>query len=247
MRIFVFSIILILFFSLSNCTLDKHFSLDENNRIILATSKAKCEKLQEYGIYSLLFGIYPITNFRPNEYKIGSTFRITEEAQATDFLVTILGGWALTLTRKTRIIEICNENLYISKSNPAEEKYADSLIQKHSINSKVKIVMNDNQTFTGRILGFTEKSIICELLIPSESEDRIDILHLKDGHILEGKLETQNEEIVEFLVQNQLRKIPKANVSKLQLNSPIIHKEKRELVKSEIKNVMFEETGIPSL
>ncbi len=232
-----------LFVFLSNCKIDQRLSEDKTHRTILASADATCKVASVEPLYSFLFGLAPV--FRKPEPSVpaGQTLRITEFTNWKDYAVTLVGGWAITLVRRTRTIEFCDENLFASSWNP-ERQSVDQTLYQMAVTGKVVLFLKSGESFSQvRILGFDESSIEVETVVPDPNGGFTDRAILRDGSTIDGKQIGQDDKEVQMEnLEGRKITIQKANLHKIDMRVPKTIKEKRNLLKVDISKIAFEDS-----
>lgn len=235
----------ILFFAiLSDCKIDQRISSDKNHRTILASADANCQVAAVEPLYSFLFGLVPVFRKPEPEPGMGQTLRITEITNWKDYAITALGGWAITLVRRTRTIEFCEENLYASNWNP-EKVSVDQTLYQMAVTGKVIVHLKSGDPLTQvRILSFDETSIDVETVVPDPQGGFTDRAILRDGSTVDGKQVGQDDkEVIMENLEGKKITITKASLHKIDMRVPKTIKEKKNIQKSEISRIAFEDTS----
>ena len=184
---------------LSACSTMEFKSPSSDNLIVLSSAQeqAKCETLKTQGQWSLLFGMFPINRIKledlfssgkSGESKKGS-YHIVERVGVLDATVTLLGGWLLTLTRKTVEVKICQEDLMVTTRSDfnkrvaaLEKSYHDKkrkeiadALAKYSVGrgrgakdpgTQPIVITKNGQSYQGEIVEFSSTRLV--LLIREE-------------------------------------------------------------------------------
>ncbi|PJZ51412.1 LIC_13076 family protein [Leptospira adleri] len=228
---------------LSNCKIDQRLSEDKNHRTILASADAACKVAAVEPLYSFLFGLVPV--FRKPEPSVpsGQTLRITEVTNWKDYAVTLVGGWAITLVRRTRTIEFCEESLFASSWNP-ERQTVDQTLYQMAVSGKVVLLLKSGESFSQvRILGFDESSVDVEAVIPDPNGGFTDRAILRDGSTVDGKQIGQDDKEVQMEnLEGKKITIQKTNLHKIDMRVPKTIKEKRNVLKVDISKIAFEDS-----
>ncbi|TGK05093.1 hypothetical protein EHO59_08915 [Leptospira semungkisensis] len=227
-------------------------SPNPENRVILAAESSSCKihSVQPYWAFlgglvpawksPAFFGLIPALNSSLPDPPSGQTIRVTETARWYDYTITILLGWLFTITKRTYIVEFCEEGLYANHWNDQKESIEQKLYRV-AMSGNVTIQMNSGETLLCKILGFDSESIIVESSTPDAQGKVVDRAILKDGTVVEGRFTTQNEHEVEIETKtNELQFILKSRLQKLELRVPVRIIERKTLRKSEIQKLTFE-------
>ncbi|AOP35296.1 hypothetical protein A0128_16465 [Leptospira tipperaryensis] len=237
--VFPFYIILLL----SYCKIDQRLSEDKNHRTVLASADSTCKVASVEPLYSFLFGLAPVFRKAEPSVPAGQTLRITEVTNWKDYAVTLVGGWAITLVRRTRTIEFCEENLFANSWNP-EKQSVDQTLYQLAASGKVIVHLKTGDSLSQvKILGFDESSIELEAVIPDPNGGFTDRAILRDGSSVDGKQIGQDDkEVVMENLEGKKITIQKANLHKVDMRVPKTIKEKKNLLKSDISKIAFEDT-----
>ncbi|EPG74475.1 hypothetical protein LEP1GSC058_2473 [Leptospira fainei serovar Hurstbridge str. BUT 6] len=239
---------------LNSCTLEKRISSNPEKRIILASeTSVQCKLHSTKSRWAFLgglipawkspifFGLIPALNSPIPEPPLGQTIRVTEAARWHDYTVTILLGWLTSLTKRTIIVEFCEENLFVNHWNDREESI-DQKMHRMAMTGKVTIQPRNGETFLAKVVGFDSETIFLEVSALDPSGTVVDKAHFKDGSIVEGRAITQNDlEIVMELKDNSRQTYLKSRLKKLELRVPVTILEKKAVPKADILKIMFEE------
>ncbi|MDF3821760.1 hypothetical protein P3G55_17785 [Leptospira sp. 96542] len=112
----------------------------KQNSIQVASLEANCQAFQQYSQYFYLFGTFPFNEPKWPELlpKDNRTVRIRQTATNLDIVISVLGAFFTTVTRKTIQVEVCEGTKQNSPSaintdeelKKAEEKYELEQIDK---------------------------------------------------------------------------------------------------------------------
>ncbi|WP_423789865.1 LIC_13076 family protein [Leptospira wolffii] len=228
---------------LNFCTIDKRISSNPEHRIILAAESSNSCKLQSSQSYwAFLGGLVPIRFLNSSfpEPPAGQTSRITETAQWHDYTVTILLGWLLAVTKRTFLVEFCEEGLYANHWNENKESI-DQKLYRIAMTGKVTVQLVTGESFTSKLVGFDSENLFLEAKLLDEKAGLVDRAHLKDGSILEGKLVAQNEHEIEMETKaNTLQFVVKSRLHRLELRVPVQKIEKKTVLKTDVAKLSFE-------
>ncbi|XDD49793.1 hypothetical protein AB3N59_15650 [Leptospira sp. WS92.C1] len=238
---FVFTFFYILLI-LSNCKIDQRLSLDRNHRTILASADIACKVAAIEPLYGFLFGLIPVFRNAEPQPVPGQTVRITEVTNWKDYVVTAIGGWAITLVRRTRTIEFCEENLYANTWNP-EKEFVDQTLYQMAASGKIVLHLKTGESIHQvKILGFDESSIQIEAIISDPAGGFTDRAFLKDGSTIDGKQIGQDDkEVILESLEGKKIAIQKSSLHKIDMKVPKTIHEKKNLLKSEVAKITFED------
>lgn len=125
----------------------------------------ECRAVASEGRYAFLFGAIPISAEPPAfSPKQGASYRIVERADWLDYAVTVLGGWAVTLTRMTVEVQECAEDVLVvgRTQREAEERAAlDALTRAHP--GETALILRDGETLVGRVAEIDAETIVLEV------------------------------------------------------------------------------------
>ncbi|MBM9501149.1 hypothetical protein JWG44_12890 [Leptospira sp. 201903071] len=227
----------------ANCKIDQRYSEDKNHRTILASADATCKVAAVEPLYSFLFGLLPVFRKAEPNLPAGQTLRITEVTNWKDYAVTLVGGWAITLVRRTRTIEFCEENLFANSWNP-EKQSVDQTLYQLAASGKVSLYLKSGEFLSQvKILAFDESSIDVEALFPDPNGGFTDRAILRDGSSIDGRQLGQDDK--EVLMENLDGKkitIQKSNLHKIDMRVPKTIREKKNFLKADISKIAFEDS-----
>lgn len=117
--------------------------------LALASPEASCEPYAYSSDWYILFGIFRLTSpdmgeLLPKESKL---IQIRYETSLTDLAITLLGGIAFSLTKKTLYIDSCEDKIQrriISEQELQLEKDAESKVLEELMKAKEKEELEDN-------------------------------------------------------------------------------------------------------
>ncbi|MBM9579249.1 hypothetical protein JWG45_19060 [Leptospira sp. 201903070] len=231
------------FVLLSDCKIDQRLSEDKSHRTILASADATCKIASVEPLYSFLFGLVPV--FRKSEPNLpaGQTLRVTEVTNWKDYAVTLIGGWAITLVRRTRTIEFCDENLFANSWNP-EKQSVDQTLYQLAASGKVSLYLKSGESLSQvKILAFDESSIDVEAVFPDPNGGFTDRAILRDGSSIDGRQIGQDDkEVLMESLEGKKISIQKANLHKIDMRVPKTIREKKIFLKADISKIAFEDS-----
>lgn len=148
------------------------------------------------------------------------------------------------MVRRTRTIEFCEENLYASNWNP-EKISIDQTLYQMAVSGKIVVHLKLGDPLTQvRIVGFDESSVEIEIVIPDPQGGVMDRAFLRDGSILDGKQIGQDDkEVIMESLEGKKITIAKSTLHKIDMRVPKTIKEKKNILKSEISRIAFENSA----
>ncbi|MBI3394353.1 MAG: hypothetical protein HY042_00810 [Spirochaetia bacterium] len=210
--------------------------------------------------YFLLFGAVPISKATPPVFtpEQGRTYRITEKTTWTDAAITLLGGWAVTLTRRTIEVESCAEDVLVTSRGAIEKEFAEkqekyekqvearaeaAAVQfAKSESRRPVIVMNSGDNIRGDILEIDADSMLVAVEVPAdESDERVDRVHLRSGGILEGRITNQDPKTITFQTGGANRVIKKSDILRSEIQVQRTKIEQRKITKRDVKKILLTE------
>ncbi len=104
-------ILFIFLFLFQNCITHRFQSPYADQAILLEGWEKKCNGERNYSQWYLFWGAYPINKMDEKELfpSKSKSYRLSQNTTWVDGLVSALGGMTLSLTRKTWIVEDCNQ------------------------------------------------------------------------------------------------------------------------------------------
>lgn len=223
----------------------------------LGKGGADCTVVASDRRYFALFGAIPLSNgglpaFTPEP---GKSYRITDRATGWDIALTALGGWALTLTRRTIEVESCTDDIIltsrgevekekvrIEKENEVEIEKAVARMTKDS-GRKTIVLLHSGGSIVGDILEFDSESLVIEAEKEVEDKDaKIDRVHMRNGKVLEGTLVNQNPKSITLRMGDATRVINKADILRTEIAVKKTKElERRTVPKKDIRKVVVSE------
>ncbi|TGL85539.1 hypothetical protein EHQ68_17185 [Leptospira congkakensis] len=115
-------------------------SVADGNMITLAPDSAKCQAFQEYPEYFWLFGA--LRFYEPDWNvllpKDNRPVRIKQTSTWKDMAITLLGGFLITVTRKTIIVDVCDGNGYRMVSDSEIKRIKDEAVEQIRTEQELK-------------------------------------------------------------------------------------------------------------
>lgn len=115
-------------------------SVADGNMITLAPDSAKCQTFQEYPEYFWLFGALRFKEPDWNELlpKDNRPVRIKQTSTWSDMAITLLGGFLVTITRKTIIVDVCEGSGYRMVSDSEIKRIKDEAVEQIRTEQELK-------------------------------------------------------------------------------------------------------------
>lgn len=117
-------------------------SLDAKAPMSLATLNSKCQPFAEYPEYFYLFGAFRFkepnwTELLPKEPR---PLRIKQASSYTDLAITLLGGFLVTVTRKTIYVEVCEGSGFRLLSEDSIKQLKEEAVEEIKVQQELKDV-----------------------------------------------------------------------------------------------------------
>lgn len=115
-------------------------SIDRQSPFTLATLDAKCTPYSEFPEYYYLFGAFRWKEPDWNTLlpKDPTPIRIKQASSYTDLAITALGGFLITITRKTIYVEVCEGSGYRLLSDESINKLKEEAQQEVKVEQELK-------------------------------------------------------------------------------------------------------------
>lgn len=115
-------------------------SVADGNMITLAPESAKCQTFQEYPEYFWLFGGLRFSEPDWNVLlpKDSRPVRIRQTSTWKDLAITLLGGFAITITRKTIIVDVCEGNGFRMVSDSEINRIKEEAVEQIKTEQELK-------------------------------------------------------------------------------------------------------------
>ncbi|TGM16702.1 hypothetical protein EHQ82_16945 [Leptospira selangorensis] len=115
-------------------------SVADGNLITLAPTTAKCQSFKEYPEYFWLFGGL---RFKEPDWNVllpkdNRPVRIRQTSTWKDLAITLLGGFAITITRKTIIVDVCEGNGYRMVSDSEINRIKEEAVEQIKTEQELK-------------------------------------------------------------------------------------------------------------
>lgn|GEM_PF-2162448 len=110
------------------CTSLEFHNPQKGVELNLAAREAECKEPTEFRHWTFLYGTIPIRflNTNPEDMIAGKNIRIKEKSTWLDFVMSILGGFATSITTRTIMIENCDT---VNIEKPREEVKKEEMPQ----------------------------------------------------------------------------------------------------------------------
>lgn len=205
-RILLLAVCLVLPGLLPSCVSMDISSPRKDGQVILQNPAAKCQVVESFGQYFLLFGAAPVRTIPAARMfpKPDKSYRITQELKWHDMLLTIFGGAFLSLTKNTVTIEECEaaavfatqteRNAFFAREAEAtaqkEQKEIDARIirfaKTHSKSVDTILHLKDDTTVGGLIKSISDETIVLEV-VAEMSAAKTDETKSSDKKLLDKK------------------------------------------------------------
>ncbi|MCT8334651.1 hypothetical protein NUH30_13285 [Leptospira sp. 85282-16] len=115
-------------------------SVADGNMVTLAPESAKCQPFKEYPEYFWLFGGLRFNEPNWNELlpKDSRPVRIKQTSTWKDLAITLLGGFAITVTRKTIIVDVCEGTGFRMVSDSEIRRIKDEAVEQIKTEQELK-------------------------------------------------------------------------------------------------------------
>nr|WP_322113851.1 hypothetical protein [Leptospira meyeri] len=115
-------------------------SVADGNMITLAPDSAKCQIFQSYPEYFWLFGAlrFKEPNWDVLLPKDNRPVRIKQTSTWGDMAITLLGGFLITITRKTIVVDVCEGNGYRMVSDSEIKRIKDEAVEQIRTEQELK-------------------------------------------------------------------------------------------------------------
>ena len=91
----------------AGCALQRFEAPKSSAGFRLASASEPCVEARRHRRYYLLFGVLPLNSSDPAAFTGTAPRRFEERVTGSDLAITILGGWAISLVRRTTIMLKC--------------------------------------------------------------------------------------------------------------------------------------------
>lgn len=235
----------LLFLGLTHCTA-LTIATAPGRPATLAAPDAECSESYRDGQWAFGFGALPLNDpladFRPD----ATAIRITERFEWYDLLVTVAGGWAVSLVRKSVVVENCGgDSIVLSRAEYARlqnPRGADlgALAARASAEAPVVVQLADGRTLTGRILEISPADGAVTIdVVSGPPSAPMDIVELRNGAILRGRITSQSAESLRITTAHRTESINKSDIRRIRLNVVESGRGRRVLGAAEIKRIVF--------
>ncbi|MCZ8342536.1 MAG: hypothetical protein O9301_05860 [Leptospira sp.] len=117
-------------------------SIDRQSPITLAMLDAKCTPYSEFKEYYYLFGAFRWKEPDWNDLLPKDTrpIRIKQSSSYTDLAITILGGFLISITRKTIYVDVCEGSGYRLLSDESINRLKEEAVQEVKVEQELREV-----------------------------------------------------------------------------------------------------------
>ena len=234
---------------ISGCTSLKLKSPSPDNRVILSLEAQKdCRVVNTTSQWFLLYGLIPVNRPDPADLflnnilkksafgegendpgdgkKYDGTFYIEARTAPLDVMVTLLGGWAITLTRKTIQVKVCKEDMLVTtgasfaKRKAAlersyvegKQKEINAALRKHSPErgrgyaDRLIVITKSGASYLGEIIEFSDTRIVLLArvdLTPKDEKNEKNDGEKSDDSKVEPTPEPKTKTVDQIILRNR--------------------------------------------
>lgn len=238
------------------CISSNHIWEGKKQALVLAKQDASCKVEYEKRIWYALFGALPINSFEEGQFfkKPGAAYRLTDGMNTMDLLITVFGGWLVSITTRTYTVEVCQSE-YVLQSPQDREAAINRELQNYSgsKDEPLVVIVEDGNKYAGRLVEIDRDYWHLESTGPlaeadketesnSEPEkEKPDVLELKNGQTLTGKVLAQSRHSIRFRTKAGTRRYLKSAILRLRYRVDMDEDIKKviKIRRSKITRVLF--------
>ncbi|MCB1173693.1 MAG: hypothetical protein KDK39_09015 [Leptospiraceae bacterium] len=219
-----------------------------DSALLLANAGSSCKIEYEQRIWSALFGALPLTELDTESYfkDQKKSYRLRHQMRWSDMAITLLGGWALSVSTRTWTVESCiSSGQIMSAEQKKREQEAALLAIAKAGGNPLLVIMHNDQRYLGELKTVTPEHWV--LIVEDENKDAddkersFDELILKNGKIISGKVVAQSTHSIRFKSAIGTRRYLKSDIQKISFNKILDDIKTRDvfLEKDKIERVYF--------
>ncbi len=233
-------------FALTRCTV-LTVTTSPGRPATLATADAVCSESYRDGQWAFGFGALPLNDPLADFRADASAIRVSERFEWYDLLVSVAGGWAISLVRKSVVVENCGgDSVVLSRAEYARlqnPRGADlsALAARASAEAPVVVQLADGRTLTGRILEISPADGAVTIdVVSGPPSAPVDMVELRNGAILRGRITSQTADSLRITTASRTESVSKSDVRRIRLNVVESGRGRRVLSAGEIKRIVFD-------
>lgn len=216
-------------------------------QILLANGDQQCQSGESQRLWFLLFGGYQINDV--DEKRLfantnnNNAIRVRQSMDWLDYVITLGGGYAITLNSRTITIENCASSVEVV-NRKSEQSRIDQILIKYARAQSTGghtpiIVLHDGKDLSGKIIEMDSTTLTLEV----ESDRSIsspNAVYLKNGTILRGKVTGHSKSVISLDTGTDIKKIPKSSIDRIDMTAASqVHFEKRKIPRNKIKTILL--------
>jgi hypothetical protein len=250
-----------LILSLNFCT---HIQIQSNSEpVALANADASCQKVVSDGHWSFLYGMLAISSvdFSTFDFKKDKSYKIKEHTSWIDALISIPLGFLLLTNRNSVELEECDQRIEAQTEKDADQRKQqaiDYFVKYKSSKGSQGLVFETfaGQKYTGAVKEITPEYYKLQIETKNANQSnqtqglsntentKVDILELKSGSKLVGKIKNQTKETVTLVTNGKEKIIKKSLISKIKFNQKYPNQQETKmeeliLKREDIKSIIF--------
>lgn len=219
----------------------------EDQAVMLASGKTICKPEYEKRIWSALFGALPINSLDNKAYfkNPEASYRITNSMHWSDLAITVFGGWLLSVTTRTWLVETCESEYQLVSATQSKRQNEQALLAYSQHNgSQLVVFAKDDKKWQGKLLAIDKNNWVLEVESKEDVDadaEKLDVLELKSGKNLTGQVLSQSKNSVRFRSAVGTKRYLKSTIKKIRFKAieSVVSKKKININKDDIQKVLF--------
>ena len=133
----LFVVSVITFFAFANCTTLALQNPQPDAALLLDTSAAECTEDSNHKQWYLLYGAVPLNRVEPEAVfsQKAESYRLRLETTAAEAAISIPGGFFLSLTRNTLVVEKCAPSVKVYNAEDVSRRVSAAVIEQQKLHA----------------------------------------------------------------------------------------------------------------
>lgn len=174
----------------------------ETHPLFLSGADDKCYSSREYSQWYIVLGTYRLNHVSLEELfpDPNQSYRFEEKVEVSDVLLSVVLGWATSITKKTIRIEVCDSPLLADYRQLLEER------------DLYKTIIANKRA--------TEESAVAEAEAKEGPEEpfymkRVAMIQLTNGISIQGDIKAFSQDNISLEVEGEIRNLEKNQIEKI--------------------------------
>ena len=221
--------------------------------LVLASEKDKCKLVSSQKQWTMLYGSSALNQVKMGNYASDVPYKIVVRHTISDRLITYLGGFLITLGRRTIEMHRCDGSVMVMDKKQEETREQAEKIRALAMYARENtdpsnlplVVMKNDALVQGRIFAITPDSVTMELIekipVTPDINDK-DWIYKKDGEIVFCNVVKMGADEVVYSISGKEKTMSVREISKIQFEKK---RKEQEAIQGAVK--FIEKTSQKSL